>query len=215
MKKIGFIVLVIAFVTNGVFAQNKQKAQELLDKVSENTSSYIDMEIDFTYSMDNNAEDVHQNRSGSVFVKKEKFRIEMDIANIIFDGSKRFTIVEDEVTISDAEDESGISSPTQILDMYKEGYSLKWDILQKVQGKNIQYVRLIPIDSESEYKYILVGCDTKKNDLYNVIYTDKQGTQYKLQIDKMVSNQDLPETLFGFDKSKYPETEYLYNDLTE
>jgi outer membrane lipoprotein-sorting protein len=212
MKKINILILLIIFSTV-TFAQNK--GVELLDKVSANTDAYNDIDITFTYNMDNNAEDIHQSKKGNAYIKKNKFQINLDGLTIIFDGTKRYTILEDEVTISSSEDESGISNPTQILSMYKEGYVIKWDILQKVPKRNIQYVRLIPIDTESEYQYILIGCDIKTNDLYNVIYTDKQGTQFKLQINSLKGNQNLPESLFAFDKNKYPESEYLYTDLDE
>ncbi|MCK5782527.1 MAG: outer membrane lipoprotein carrier protein LolA [Flavobacteriales bacterium] len=213
MKKIFLLVSIVGFSTM-VFAQSN-KGELLLDKVSANTSAYQDIEMTFTYNMDNNTEDIHQSKSGIVYINKDKFNIDLEMAVIIYDGNKRYTIVDDEVTISSAEDESGISSPTQILDMYKEGYVIKWDIEQKVPGKTIQYVRLIPIDTNSEYQYILIGSDIKSNDLYNVIYTDKQGTQFKLQINTLKANQNLPASLFTFDKSKYPESEYLYTDLDE
>jgi len=212
MKKLSILVLIMS-LTTAMFAQNKGIA--LLDKVSAKTYAYNDIDIAFKYFMDNNAEDVHQSKDGKAYIKKDKFKIELDGLVIIFDGTKRYTIMEDEVTISSQEDESGISNPTQILSMYKEGYTIKWDIEQKVNGKTIQYVRLIPIDSNSEYQYILIGCDTTTNDLYNVTYTDKQGTQFKLQITSLKGNSNLPDSMFMFDKTKYPESEYMYTDLDE
>ena len=212
MKKINLIIALVSLTTI-MFAQNK--GIELLDKVSAKTNSYSDIDIAFKYNMDNNAEDIHQSKKGNIYIQKDKFQINLDDLVILFDGKRRYTILEDEVTISSEDDESGISNPTQILDLYKDGYVIKWDIEQKIPGKTIQYVRLIPIDSESEYQYILIGCDIGANDLYNVIYTDKQGTQFKLQINSLKGNGNLPDTLFMFNKSKYPETEYLYTDLDE
>ena len=212
MKKISLFVLLVSFST-AMFAQNK--GIELLDKVSEKTYAYSDIDIAFKYYMDNNAEDIHQSKNGNAYIQKDKFQINLDGLVIIFDGARRYTIMEDEVTISSQDDDSGISNPTEILNMYKDGYVIKWDIEQKVDGKTIQYVRLIPIDSESEYQYILIGCDTVANDLYNVIYTDKQGTQFKLQITSLKGNSSLPNSLFMFDKTKYPESEFLYTDLDE
>lgn len=212
MKKINLIIVLVS-ITSVLFAQNK--GADLLDKVSTKTNGYADIDIAFSYNMDNNAEDIHQSKKGNAFIQKEKFQISLDGLVIIFDGAKRYTIMEDEVTISSNDDDSGISNPTQILNMYKEGYVIKWDIEQKVPGKTIQYVRLIPIDTDSEYQYILIGSDIATNDLYNVIYTDKQGTQFKLQINGLKGNGDLPDSFFVFDKNKYPEPEYLYTDLDE
>lgn len=214
MKYIVLIIALFSFNAN-TFAQKDAKSVKLLDEVSLKTNSYKDIEISFSYNMDNNAEDIHQKRSGLIYIKKEKFQINLDAAFILFDGEKRYTIMDDEITISSEEDESGISSPVQILNMYKDGYIIRWDIEQKVPNKTIQYVRLIPIDSNSDYKNILIGCDVKSKDLYNVIYTDKQGTQFKLQINELKSNQNLPTSLFTFDKSKYPEDTFLYTNLDD
>ncbi len=212
MKKISLIILLVGFSIT-TFAQNK--GIELLDKVSAKTANYKDIEIEFSYNMDNNTEDIHQSKDGIIYIQKDKFQMNLDGILILFDGTKRYTVMDDEVTISSEADESGISNPTQILTMYKEGYVVKWDIEQKVKDKKIQYVRLIPIDSNSEYKYILIGCDINSDDLYNVIYTDKQGTQFKLQINSLKADSNLPNSLFAFDKTKYPESDYLYTDLDE
>ena len=43
------------------------------------------------------------------------------------------------------------------------------DIVQNVKGRKIQYVKLIPIDSNSEIKNVLLGFDVKTNHIDNLI----------------------------------------------
>jgi outer membrane lipoprotein-sorting protein len=214
MKKISLLnlLLVLSF---SVFAQNENEAVSLLNHVKDKTYNYQDVEIDFDYLMENTEENIHQKRSGKAYIKKEKFQLQLGDIKIIFDGKRRYSIIDDEVTITSQLDESGINSPIEILNMYKDGYMIKMDIVQNIPGKAIQFVRLTPIDSESQYKYILIGIDKSSKDLHNVIYTDKNDTQFKLEILKMKTNAGLSDSFFTFDKNEYPEDEYMYTDLDE
>ena len=90
----------------------------------------------------------------------------------IFDGNKLYSISPDdeEVTISsqDPEDETTIT-PNKMLYFYEEGYYFEMDESRFIGNgqfrKKIQYVKLIPKDSEAEIKYILLGIDTEFNQI--------------------------------------------------
>ena len=58
-----------------------------------------------------------------------------------------------------------------MLTFYKEGHTYQWDILQNVQGRKIQYVKLIPIDTNSQIKSILLGIDAETKHIYKLIET--------------------------------------------
>lgn len=215
MKKT-ILIAIVTMIAPIIFAQNSDsKAMKLLDKVSSKTDSYKDINISFTYSMHNNTENIHQKKSGTALIQKDKYLIDIDDITILFDGKKRYSIIDDEINISNADNMGGMSSPLQILNMYKEGYIVKWDIKQHVPNKTIQYVKLIPIDSESEYSYILIGSDIKTNNLYNAIYIDKQGSEFKVQLNNIEANTNISDKVFFFDKKKYPEPEYIYTNMDE
>jgi outer membrane lipoprotein-sorting protein len=214
MKKMRLLILLLG-VNLGLMAQNDKEALTLLNEVKDKTYNYQDVEIDFEYLMENSQENIHQKRSGKAYIKKDKFQLQLGDIKIIFDGKRRYSIIDDEVTITSQLDESGINSPIEILNMYKEGYIIRMDIKQNIPGKKIQFVKLTPIDSESQYKYILIGIDSTSKDLHNVIYTDKNDTQFKLEILKMKTNSGLSDSFFTFDKNQYPEDEYMYTDLDE
>ena len=54
----------------------------------------------------------------------------------------------EEVTIENKSEDENSLTPSKMLTFYKEGYTYSWDILQNVQGKKIQYIKLIPIDTK-------------------------------------------------------------------
>lgn len=98
-----------------------------------------------------------------------------------------------------------------MLYFYEEGYNFDMDIVQYVGRKKIQYVKLIPMDSDAEIKYILLGVDVEFSQIYKVIETGLNDTQTTIAIVDFEVNLPLEESLFVFDKEKYKD--YYMNIL--
>ena len=215
-RRFGILLALILFIPFSGKAQSAQQAQELLDAVAEKVSSYEDIEIDFTWNLVNQKEQVDQKTQGSVMLKGERYRLSMMGMTRVFDGDKLFTIAPEdlELTVSDLDPEQDKSvTPSKLLTFYKEGYTYAWDIKQKVAGKNIQYVKLYPIDSEAEIKNMLLGIDIGTNHIYKLIQTDAKGTQFILTVKSFKPNQKLTPDNFAVDLNKYQEQGYYVNTL--
>ena len=194
------------------YSQGDSEAELLLNKVSENIKNYDNIYINYAYTLKNIEEDINQTNKGSFVTEDEKWRFEMLGVTRIFDGNKLYSISPDdeEVTISsqDPEDETTIT-PNKMLYFYEEGYYFEMDETRFVGDsqfrKKIQYVKLIPQDSEAEIKYILLGIDTEFNQIYEVIETGKNETVTTISIVDFEFNLPLDSKLFVFDKEKYQE----------
>ncbi len=194
------------------YSQGNSEAELLLNKVSENIKNYDNIYINYAYTLKNIEEDINQTNKGSFVTEDEKWRFEMLGVTRIFDGNKLYSISPDdeEVTISsqDPEDETTIT-PNKMLYFYEEGYYFEMDETRFVGDsqfrKKIQYVKLIPQDSEAEIKYILLGIDTEFNQIYEVIETGKNETVTTISIVDFEFNLPLDSKLFVFDKEKYQE----------
>ena len=90
----------------------------------------------------------------------------------------------------------------------REGHQYTWDILQNVQGRKIQYVRLTPIDSNSETASILLGIDVETKHIYKLIETGKNGTKTTITVNSFKTDQPLSQSLFTFDEKKYTDEGY-------
>ena len=211
MKK---IILLLLLASSSIFAQNSNDAKTLLAEVSKKVKSYDNIAIDFKYSLENNAENIKQETRGDVTMQGEKYKLNILGITRIFDGKKLHTISpeDEEVTISseNTTDENSIT-PSKMLSFYEEGFSYKMDIVQNVKGRRIQYVKLTPIDSNSEIKYILLGIDAQTKHIYNLIETGKNGTKTTLTVNSFKTNEPISKTLFTFDESKYQN--YYINKL--
>ena len=98
-----------------------------------------------------------------------------------------------------------------MLSFYEDGFTYKMDIEQNVQGRKIQFVKLTPIDSSSEIKYVLLGIDNKTKHIYRLIEIGKNGTKTTLTVNSFKTNETLSKSLFTFDQDKYKD--YYINKL--
>ncbi len=207
MKKITFLLLV--FIGLVGFSQ---EAKLLLKEVAETTRSYNNIYIEFTNKLDNTAANLHQETSGNVTLQGELYRFNYMGVEVLFDGMLSYTIIheDEEVIISKpkSNDDNEIITPSNFLTFYENGFSYEMDITQNIRGKKIQYVKLIPMDSESELKYILVGVDTKTKNIYKVIQTGIDDTVTTITVSKMETNQSISEQFFIFDKIKFESDGY-------
>tara|TARA_S200000501_G_scaffold299508_1_gene286286 strand:+ start:7331 stop:7981 length:651 start_codon:yes stop_codon:yes gene_type:complete len=215
MKKL--LLLIFGFCTLG-YSQDNLDAELLLNKVSENIKSYENIYINYAYTLQNLEENISQTNNGSFVTENDNWRFEMLGVTRIFDGDKLYSISPDdeEVTISsqDPEDETTIT-PNKMLYFYEDGYYFEMDESRLIGNgqfrKKIQYVKLIPQDSEAEIKYILLGVDTEFNQIYEVIETGKNETVTTISIVDFEFNLPLDTNLFVFDKEKYKD--YYMNIL--
>ena len=215
MKKL--LLLIFGFCTFG-YSQDNLDAELLLNKVSENIKSYENIYINYAYTLKNLEEDISQTNNGSFVTENDNWRFEMLGVTRIFDGDKLYSISPDdeEVTISsqDPEDETTIT-PNKMLYFYEDGYYFEMDESRLIGNgqfrKKIQYVKLVPKDSEAEIKYILLGIDTEFNQIYEVIETGKNETVTTISIVDFEFNLPLDANLFVFDKDKYKD--YYMNIL--
>ena len=216
MKKV--LLLIFGFYVMLGHTQDNSDAELLLNKVSENIKNYDNIYINYAYTLQNIEEDINQTNNGSFVTENDKWRFEMLGVTRIFDGNKLYSISPDdeEVTISsqDPEDETTIT-PNKMLYFYEDGYYFEMDESRFVGNgqfrKKIQYVKLIPQDSEAEIKYILLGIDTEFNQIYEVIETGKNETVTTISIVDFEFNLPLDNKLFIFDEEKYKD--YYMNVL--
>ncbi|MFS4491661.1 LolA family protein [Maribacter sp. 2308TA10-17] len=209
MKKL-VLVFVLVFTANVGMAQNSEKAKALLDEVYNKVQGYENIFVDFKYVLNNAEADINSETRGDVTLKGDKYLFNYLGTQQLYDGNKVYTIVpeNEEVTIEDKTEEENALTPSKMLTFYKDGHTYAWDILQNVQGRKIQYVKLVPIDTNAEIKSILMGVDAETKHIYKLIYTGKNSTTTTITVNSFKTNQPLSKTLFTFDESKYKSDGY-------
>ena len=212
--KIRIITLLILTLTFNGFSQAKNDAKALLKDVSDKVKSYENISIDFKYVLENTSENVRQETRGDVVMQGDKYILNILGITRIYDGKNTYNISpeDEEVTVSSSNsDDDDSITPSKMLSFYEDGYTYTMDIVQNVKGRKIQYVKLTPIDSNSEIKSILLGIDAQTKHIYNLIQIGKNGTKTTLTVNSFKTNEPISKSLFTFDISKY--SDYYINQL--
>lgn len=208
MRNSFFFLFLIFYTGFNLNAQNNEAAKKLLDQVSEKIASFKTMKFDFDYVLENRQENIKQESTGSVSVSGDLYKLHFLGSEQLFDGEKTYTIIPEnkEITIENIEetDDTGIN-PSKLLYFYKEGYAFKWDIKQNIVGRNIQFIKLIPMEENKDLNYLLLGIDTFKKTIYRLIEIGVNETRTTLTISNFESNVKLNANFFKFDPSLYPE----------
>ena len=198
-------VIALFFIAFVGFSQSDQRARDLLDQVSEVYAGYETMSMTFAYQLDNAAEGISQKEEGTILVANDKYKLSILGIQQLFDGTSIYTIddMNEEVIVQDESSLDNPLNPLDIFDFHKVGYLLQWDIAQRVSGRDIRYVKLIPTESKSQSKYLLLGIDTATNQLYKIIDLGINGTDTTFTVQEFVANAPIEPETFVFDEDKY------------
>ena len=199
MKKYFFIILLSI---NNIYSQIDLKAEELLKRVSFNIDNAKNYSINFSYQLDDN---INQLTKGSVIISKDNYFLDFMGIKQICDSSFIYTIVpeNEEVMISEiSEEDSQTISPSKILNFYRQGYTTELDESKNENNFKIQYIKLTPIDSNSDVSHLYIGINSNYN-IYKVIEIGKNKSKTIFKVNKILYNIDLEKDIFTFDKNKY------------
>lgn len=202
-----YTLLLCALFGFNLTAQSTTQAENLLRQLSAEIKSQNNIRLDFTYVLENKKEKIKQESEGKVTLEGERYKLNFLEGILLFDGQKLYTIVpeNEEITISLPEDEEDLAfNPQELLNFYEKGYAYEWDISQRVMGRNIQYIKLHPAEDNEDLKYLLLGIDTDKMQMYRLIEIGKNGTTTTLTIKSQENNISLPKSYFEFNAKAYP-----------
>ena len=196
-----YIIIVLLLFNSSIFSQNDPKAEKLLNKVSKKIDSSNTYSIDFTYSIEKEI-----NSNGRALISKEKYYLDFMGIIQICDSKFVYTIVpeNEEIMISEISKENFQSiPPSKLLSFYREGYFVKWHDIKIDSNPKIQYVKLTPIDSDSEISHLLLGINTVTNDIYKLIEIGKNQTKTILKVDSISYNIKIKDDRFVFNRDNY------------
>ena len=200
------IKLFIVLLVSGFTLAQEQRAEILLDEVSESLAQFDNISITFTYELVNHKELIQQKEKGSLIIEGDAYLLKLMGIEQLSDGTNKHTInpENEEVLIEPLSDgfDEGLS-PSKIFSFYKQGYRFEWNITL-YGGRKIQYIKLIPIDTYAQAAYLLLGIDTKTKQIYKLIEVGNDGTETTLTIGSFKTNIEIPTSTFVFSASDYP-----------
>src|ERR1700722_17576088 len=96
MKKILIAALLVSFLSFKSYAQDINKAKEILNKVSAQYKKFSTLKVDFKYINEVQGDKkFREEEKGTLYLKKTKFELEMTDQVVISDGKTLWTYIKD------------------------------------------------------------------------------------------------------------------------
>ena len=188
-----------------ILAQD-QKAKSILDQLSDKTKSYSSIEAKFTNTFSSMVTDINESQSGTLYLKDDAYRLEMEAQTIICDGETNWIYLADdqEVNITEIDDDENELNPSKIFTIYENGYKYKF---VKEDGKNY-HIDLFPEES-GPFTKVELFINKSKMQISSFTMIDKQGSHYKYVIDSFVTNKEMKNDFFVFKTADYPNVDVI------
>ncbi len=202
------LIILIALIPGFIFAQNNEKAKEILDKVTAKTKTYETIKADFSFTLENLQEDIEEAYHGTIAIKGDKYKAHLMDVDTYFDGKTLWTHIIDakEVNVDepDPEDESSLN-PATIFTIYQSGFKYAYLGEKTNDGVVVYSIDLFPINRDKPFSRI--SLDIKKDDLqlYRIKQVGKDGNNYTIVVKKFVVNTAISDNTFAFDKAAHPD----------
>ena len=207
MKQAIKIILSITVLLSSttLFAQYDPKAKRILDAMSEKYKLIPAFKANFSYKIESSEDDLSENVSGNIVVKQNKYKI--DLGNqVVFNNEKTVWVYLEEVnevTITDYEPDPESLSPTEVPNMYKEGFKYRFLEEKKLDGEVHEIVELNPEDTDLSYFKIELAIHKQNKTLHSWKFYYRNGRQYTYYITDFRPDPKINDNIFVFNESEY------------
>ena len=198
--------LLLIFLLLPSFLFSQERANEILDKVSQKTASYSTIEAHFINTIINEKAGINESQKGVLYLQGNLYRLELEEQTIISDGESNWIhlIDEEEVQIIEVDDEEESMSPSKMFTIYQEGYKKQF-----VSETNSNYIiDLIPKESGSFIK-IELRINKKEMRIAGFTLFDKNGGSYAYDVKLFKENQIFEKGFFQFNTSAHPNVDLI------
>ncbi len=210
------VTSVVLLITVFVWAQQDQKAKDILDKVSEKTRSYSTITADFSFSMQNKELEIDEKNDGSIKIKGQKYCVNLPDVNggikVFSDGKTLWNYMKNgnQVTISNLDEESSdLMDPSTLFSIYEKGFDSKFVAEKKDGNITIYQIDLFPDSKEHDVAKISVSINKSTMTIHSAILYGTDDNLYIIEVKKMETDKELPDSEFVFDASKFPDVDEI------
>ncbi len=216
MKKILYSLLFLTIAINSaVSAQGKNDpdAKKLLDAVTAKFKTYKSVQAKFTLKIESAAGKTLGSKSGTLYMKGLKYRINITGQEIYSDGTTTSTYdaSSKELTVTKVDPSANTLTPQKIFadDSYDKEYLYKLNDDKVVAGKTLQEVELTPLDKTKTFFKVIIDVDKATKTIVSTKIFEKTGERYTYSVSNMNTTTPIADDIFVFDQKKYPGTDVV------
>ncbi|SHF74466.1 Outer membrane lipoprotein-sorting protein [Mariniphaga anaerophila] len=195
-------------------AQKDLRAKQILEEVSEKTRSYKSISADFVFSMQNEQMDIDERNEGSIKLKGQKYMVDLPElgVKVFSDGKTIWNYMKDgnQVTISNMEDGgSDLMDPSTVFTIYEKGFQSKYIGEKTVGNSACEQIELFPDSDEFQVSKILLSLGKSDKMIKSALLYGTDGNIYGVEVKKMDTQTELPDSFFMFNASDYDDVEVI------
>ncbi len=215
MKK---ILSVAVFMLAMFFTANAQapkgmgnsdpEAKKILDAVSAKFKTFKSVQSNFSLKIENAANKLLGNKTGTVYMKGTKYRINVAGQDIFCDGSNIWTVdaAAKEITLTKLDLSNNTITPQKLFTNFYDK-----DFLYKLNSdtKGIQEIELTPIDKTKLFHKVVVFINKAAKTITSTKVFEKAGNRYTYTVSGMKTTSIIPDATFTFNQKNYPGMELV------
>jgi len=207
------LYLVLAFLISGFVVmgqKNDPAAKQVLDAVSAKFKTFSSVQAGFTYKVEDAKGKTMSTKSGTVWMKGNKYRVSFGGQEIFSDG---FTVwnydkSSNEVTINNVDASGTTLTPQKLFtNFYDKDFLYLLNGEKKVGAKTMQEIEMTPTDKSKPFHKVYLQVDKAAKTIYSTRVLENGGNRYTYTVANMKTNAALADNQFAFDKKKYPGVE--------
>ncbi len=211
------LISVFVFLFGTLLAQKDPEAEALLKAMANKAQAYKSMDVEFEYTLENSQTNSKENYEGSVLIKGNKFKMQIDGTITFSDGKSRWVYLEEsnEVNVSAVIDsdelepeERFMNYPMSLYTLYEKGFKYTLSGKETIDGVNYNLVDLTPEDISKPYFKIRCWI-TLQNELNALKYFQKDGTRILLKFSSIKLDIKVKDSDFVFSPKDYPGVEVI------
>ncbi len=182
------------------------KAKVLLDEVSKKYKSFSSIDAKFTFQTENGQQNKTTTENGRVYLKGEKYRVEIGKQIVICDNKSVWTYMKDinELQINDYEPNKDEITPSNMFTIYQNDFDYLMNADEAIDKVNCAVVDLKPKKSDKPFFKVRIWIDKNAKYIKRMKIFDKNGNRYIYTVTSFNGKANLEDAIFKFDTSKYP-----------
>lgn len=203
-KMLSLLALMICVIAQPAMAQDS-KAQSILDKVNKKFQSLKTIKADFSMKISGNG--VNDSRTGTFYMKGDKYRIKMPTQQIITDAKTMWVYMKDmnEVNVNAYNADAQTVSPQKIFTgSYQKDYNYAYSGTAKVNGANCDVITLNAKSSSTNIKKVQLFINQSNSTIVKSLMYDNSGAVYEYLIKDLTANPAINDNFFVFDAKEFP-----------
>jgi len=213
MKKyMQYIIIGTLFCFFSVFSVSAQKGEDILGKAADAYEKSNGISASFAFHIRNEVQHVSESFEGMIQMKGDKFTLTTPDMRVWYDGKTQWTywLRNEEVNIGEPTgEELQYTNPAILLRTYKKGYNAKYiGESTATSGKTAYDIELTP---KKKGDIIRISLQIEKTSSFpaRIAIEDKNGSKTMIQIDRLTSGVNQPESSFVFNNEEFPEVEMI------